>query len=106
MEPYQPIYDAVRSRLSNGDIGEAVQAAFRDANLSHYAMQAAESVRQAAAEYERPSVVFRPTLSFEDNVWCALYGEDLQSGISAFGASPAEAMRAFDVAWHAKTRVV
>lgn len=102
METYQPIFDAVRSRLSNGDIGEAVQTALRDANLSHYATQAAESVRQAASEYERPSVLFRPKLAPDGNAWIALYGDDIQSGVCGCGDSPAEAMRAFDSAWYAK----
>ena len=102
MDTYQPIYDAVRSRLSDCDVGAAVETAMREANVGHYAMQAAESVRQSAAEYERPSVVMRPKLYPDGNAWCALYGENLQEGVAAFGGSPAEAMRAFDIAWYAK----
>jgi hypothetical protein len=30
--------------------------------------------------------------------WCVLYGKDLQVGISGFGATPIEAIRAFDEA--------
>jgi hypothetical protein len=99
METYQAIFDAVRSRLCNGDIGEAVQSALRDANVSHYAMQAAESIRCAASEYERPSVLYRPKLARDGNAWVALCGDDIQSGVAGCGNSPAEAMRAFDLEW-------
>lgn len=102
MDTYQPIYDAVRSLLSNCDVGSAIETAMREANVGHYAMQAAESIRQAAGEYERPSVMMRPKLYPDGNAWCALYGENLQEGVAAFGDSPAEAMRAFDKAWYAK----
>lgn len=99
MDTYQPIFDAVRSRISNGDIGAAVENALRDSSLGHYAAQAAESVRQACSEHERPSAIYRPTLSRDGNAWCALYGDDLQSGVAAFGNSPAQAMSAFDAEW-------
>ncbi len=99
MEAYQPIYDAVRSRIGNGDIGSAVEAAMREANVSHYAERAADAVYCAAAEYERPSVLFRPKLSIDGNQWCALYGENLQDGVAGFGDSPTKAMWDFDRAW-------
>ena len=102
MDNYQAIYDAVRSRISGGDIDSAVESAFREANLSHHAAMAAESVREAAAEHSRPSVLFRPTLSIDGNQWCALYGDDLQSGVGGFGDSPAEAMYDFDRQWVTK----
>lgn len=35
----------------------------------------------------------------DGNLWCALYGDDLQNGIAGFGATPAAAMREFDKAW-------
>lgn len=105
MDTYQPIFDAVRSRLSNCDIGAAIENAMRDTNVSHYAMQAAESIRATASEYERPSVLYRPKLAPDGNAWIALYGDDIQSGVAGCGDSPAEAMRAFDNAWYAKANV-
>lgn len=102
MDSYQPIYDAVRSRISNGDVGRAISEAFRDANLSHYASMAAESLRQAASEQERPSFLFRPRLFVDGNSWCALYGENIQDGVAGFGDSPANAMWDFDRAWSKK----
>jgi len=99
---YQAIYDATRSRLSNGDIGEAVQAALRDANLAHYASVVSEAYMRAAAEQERPSVLFRPKVHIDGNQWCALYGENLQDGVAGFGFSPEQAMHDFDRNWYAK----
>ena len=102
METYQPIYDAVRSKIRNGDIGAAVDAAIRDANISHYVAMIAENYRCAAAEQERPCVLFRPKVFVDGGSWCALYGENLQEGVAGFGVSPAEATAAFDAEWHRK----
>jgi len=103
MEAYQPIYDAVRSRLSNGDIGQAVEAVLREANFSHYFERAAilitEVATKAADAYAEPSAVYRPALSIDGNQWCALYGANLQDGIAGFGDTPSAAMREFDKAW-------
>ena len=98
-DSYQAIYDAVRSRISGGDVGQAVESAIREANLSHHAAMAADVVREAAAEQCRPSVLFRPALSIDGDQWCALYGDDLQCGVAGFGDSPAEAMLDFDRQW-------
>jgi hypothetical protein len=97
---YQPIYDAVRSRLSNGDISEAVMQALREANLGHYAEGAAQSVQFAVAQYERPSAVYRPRLVKIRDEWCAFYGEEKDNGPAGYGTSPENAMRAFDEAWY------
>jgi hypothetical protein len=103
MEAYQPIYDAVRSRLSNGDIGQAVEAVMREANLSYYVERAAititEEAVRAADAHAAPSAVYRPALSIDGNQWCALYGDNLQDGVAGFGDTPAAAMREFDKAW-------
>lgn len=99
MDSYQPIYDAVRSRISNADIGEAVQRALLDANLGHYAQQAAYAAIEAANEQARPCVVFKPRLYADGDCWCALFGDNLQTGVAAFGTTPQEAMWNFDVEW-------
>lgn len=96
METYQPIYDAVRSRLCNGDIGAAIESSVREAGISHYTSMAAEAVMQAAAEYERPCALFRPKIYIDGNQWCALYGDNIQDGVAGFGDSPANAMWDFD----------
>ena len=99
-DTYQAIYDATRSRMSNGDIGHAIESVVRDANLSHYVQMAFESVRMTAGEYERPSIMLRPSIAIDGNQWCVLYGENLQDGVAGFGDSPEKAMRAFDCEWH------
>lgn len=46
-----------------------------------------------------PSAIYRPKLMADGDMWCALYGDNLQEGVSGFGKTPAEAMYAFDEAW-------
>lgn len=99
---YQAIYDAVRSRISNGDIGSAVESAIRDASISHYFMMAGNAIEQAAAAHADPSAIYRPKIYIDGNQWCALYGEDLQAGVAGFGDSPSLAMANFDKKWHEK----
>lgn len=57
---------------------------------------------QREEKMNRPSYIYRPSLSLDGNKWCALFGENLQSGVAGFGASPAEAYLDFDRAWHAE----
>ena len=42
--------------------------------------------------------VLKPRLTKDGDMWCALYGEDLQVGIAGFGYNPAAALLAFEVA--------
>ena len=58
-----------------------------------------ESFRAALAQYECPSVLYRPTLVPDGNKWCALYGPNLMEGVSGFGDTPQEAMGDFDNNW-------
>lgn len=53
----------------------------------------------AAQSQQLPSVLYRPRLMADGTKWCALYGDDLASGVAGFGDTPAEAMYAFDMAW-------
>lgn len=68
-------------------------------SISHAADMVKISWQEAAWEQMRPSVVFKPTLSKDSNMWCALFGENLQEGVAGFGETPAKAMYAFDTAW-------
>ena len=102
MSDYQAIYDAVRSRIGWCDMRDAIESAIRGAGLDHHAAMVAETIRGAASEYERPSVLFKPDLTLDGNKWCALYGPDLQVGVAGFGDSPADAMRDFDRQWEKK----
>ncbi len=56
---------------------------------------------QVRTEYmrQRPSVMYRPAIRLDGNQWCALYGDNLQDGVSGFGDSPEAAMADFDKNW-------
>lgn len=105
-DTYQPIFDAVRSRIGHVDISSTVEQALREAfgNVDHIIRCAAQEFGAAGSEMQRPAVVFRPALSIDGDQWCALYGDNLQDGVAGFGDTPAAAMYAFDRAWlNAKT---
>jgi hypothetical protein len=67
--------------------------------ICHAADMVKATLQEAAYEYMRPSVVWRPTLSKDGNMWCALLGANIMEGVAGFGETPAKAMYAFDVAW-------
>ena len=100
-DSYQAIYDAVRSRISGGNVGEVVADACRNSfDISHAVSFIQQEFCIAASEMGRPSVVFKPTLAADGDMWMVLLGEDLQSGVAGFGKTPAEAMTAFDRAFY------
>jgi hypothetical protein len=97
-DTYQAVYDAVRSRISSCDVGAIIrEAAHLDASY------AIEAIRQdfsiAAAEMQRPSVLYRPSIEMDGSQWCALYGSNLVDGVAGFGETPAKAMADFDKNW-------
>lgn len=99
-DSYQAIYDAVRSRISGGNIGDAVERCAREAFDMGFTRQILqEEFVSVAHEMQRPSVLYRPTISADGDHWCALLGDDLQIGVSGFGKTPAEAMAEFDKAF-------
>jgi hypothetical protein len=104
-DSYQATYDAVRSRISNGDVGKAIHdVAWQHFDISHTVTMIdhiSAEISTVAAEMARPSVLFKPKLYIDGNMWCALLGDDLQSGIAAFATSPDEAMGNFDAAFKA-----
>lgn len=51
-------------------------------------------------ELLRPFHLLKPTISQDGNMWCVLYGENLQVGVAGFGTSPDLASRDFDKAWY------
>lgn len=100
MDNYQAIYDAVRSRISNGNVGEAIRDVAREAfDISHMRAILQQDFCIAAQEMRRPSVLYRPTIGPDGSKWCALYGDDLVHGVCGFGDTPAEAMTDFDQNW-------
>lgn len=67
--------------------------------IIHAAQMAFSAYSEAAWECARPSVLYRPTLSADGTMWCALLGDNLQEGVAGFGETPDAAMRAFDDAF-------
>lgn len=102
-DTYQAVYDAVRSRISGGNISDAVETVLRGENIGHYFQMACHEMQGAAVEHSRPCAVFRPVLIQDGNAWMAIYG-DLPTGVVGCGSSPSEAMFDFDVAWHKSTK--
>ncbi|HBC9089468.1 TPA: hypothetical protein KE767_004481 [Citrobacter koseri] len=100
-DTYQAVYDAVRSRISNADVGSAIESAMRDAQISFYFDRMACVFDEYASEQARPCVVFKPTLSQDGNAWLAVLG-DIPTGVVGCGDSPAEAMYDFDKKWFKK----
>jgi len=99
VDAQQAIYNAVCSKIYNGNIGDAVQNAIRESNIGHYFMLAGQEIQSAASEMQRPSVLFRPRLFLDGNMYCALYGDDLMNGCGGFGETADKAMRDFDLNW-------
>jgi hypothetical protein len=99
-DSYQAIFDAVRSRISGGNIGDVVRdAAFNAFDISHMKVMLQQEFSIAAYEMQRPSVLYRPSVVPDGSKWCALYGAGLVSGVCGFGNTPAEAMADFDQNW-------
>ena len=68
-----------------------------DANAMRY--EAEIENLAAARRGNSPFAVHRPRLYRDGNQWCALYGDDLQTGVVGFGPSPEAAEKAFNEAW-------
>lgn len=97
-DSYQAIFDAVRSRISGGDVGAAVrEAAERAFDISFVRAQLQQDFSIAAAEMARPSVVYRADLRHIGGHWFAAFGD-----LRGAGATPDEAMRNFDTNWYLK----
>lgn len=98
-DSYQAIYDAVRSKMSGGNIGDVVREVAQNAFDTSWAQDAIKSeFLTVAYEMQRPCVLFKPVLSKEGDAWLAIYG-DLPTGVVGVGKTPAEAMADFDRAW-------
>lgn len=75
-------------------------AAQLECTAAELAIQAENKRIEAEEERVRPFVLMHPKLYPDGNQWCALYGEDLQSGVCGFGDTPDAASRDFDKEWH------
>lgn len=102
MSDYQAIYDAVRSRISGGNVGDAVERVARDAfDISYAVSRAEEAIKSAAYAYERPSAVFKPALTQSPEGWLATYG-----ACYGYGDTPDAAMWDFDKNWREKPAAI
>lgn len=97
---YQAVYDAVRSRFHMPDIDSIIRNAF---DISWAVEHVKQEFMNAAYEMQRPCVVFKPDIYPDGNMWCALLGADLQSGVAGFGETPAKAMYDFDKNFNSRT---
>ncbi len=94
-DSYQAIYDAVRSRISGGNIGQEVaEAARRAFDIGYILQHAQQEIYTVSDRITRPSVLFRPDLSRDGELWRAGYGD-----VSGVGSTPREAMSDFDNNW-------
>jgi len=60
---------------------------------------AAQEFYMAAISHSRPHVLMRPQVTLDGDMWCALYGENLQGGVVGYGKTPEDACSNFDKAW-------
>lgn len=58
-----------------------------------------EQMYDTAESMRAPHVLMRPRVFPDGNMWCALLGDDIQTGVVGFGKTPARACHAFDEAW-------
>lgn len=57
-------------------------------------------IEEAAALAKlNPSILLRPRIFADGDQWCALYGDNIQDGVAAFGETPAKAFIQFDIEW-------
>jgi len=101
-ESYNAIYDAVRSRISRFDGQSLIDRIAYQFDFSHQIQRIQEEFISVAHDMQQPAVLFRPKLSIDGNMWCALYGDNLQDGVAGFGESPSKAMEDFDKNWNEK----
>lgn len=100
---YEAIYDAVRSRISGGNIGDVAERVIREHfDISYLKDRANGLLGGLEHDLRRPFVLMRPAMMLDGNKWCALYGENLQDGVAGFGDSPDEASYDFDKSWTTK----
>lgn len=70
-----------------------------DDTIKNQQWHAAYVAELVELERKRPFMLLRPRMFPDGNKWCALYGDNLQEGVSGFGDTPEDAARQFDVEW-------
>ncbi len=66
-----------------------------------YVTKIEESKLNAAVEAEEMTLfsMLKPKIYRDGNLWCVLYGENIQEGICGFGDTPRQAVWAFNREW-------
>lgn len=98
-DSYQAIYDATRSRIGSVDGQALMQEIVSRFDISFAVNILKDDFLSVAHEFQRPAVLYKPSLFMDGDQWCALYGENLQDGVAGFGDSPEKAMEDFDKEW-------
>lgn len=93
---YQPIYDAIRSRFSNSNPDNVIENYLHSLGVSRSVEVCTQMIQEVITNYDRPCVLFKPKVYLDGNMWCALYGDNLQDGIAGFGETCEKAMLDFD----------
>lgn len=86
--------------MSN-DTSDGVERAFRHAGFlaTQLMREARQDIPGIVAAWQRPSVLYRPSIVRDGNKWCALYGSNLVDGVCGYGDTPEQAMADFDRNW-------
>lgn len=74
-------------------------------DISFYADQVREAVWEMTGWLSAPHTRMRPRIFPDGNMWCALYGENLQEGVAGFGETPEKACADFDKNWSSQRMV-
>lgn len=100
-DPYQPIYDAVRSRLSHCNVNEAVENVVRDAfgNAGHQIACAFQNIDSYFHEYSTPFAVHKPRIAKDGDKWICCLGDNLQEGVVGIGDTPEKCAADFNANW-------
>lgn len=67
-------------------------------------MEVVTTVARVEDAYCAPHAVMRPRVFLDGEVWCALYGENVQDGVAGFGPTPEKACADFDALWRKGAR--
>lgn len=68
-------------------------------DVSNDAYIARTAICEAAAQWGRPSVLMRPEVPLDGDMYCLLYGKDLMEGCAGFGETMEAAAMDFDKNW-------
>ena len=72
-------------------------------NIVHTFYEQRQAFQETQYTLQAPHVIMRPRVFPDGNRWCALYGENLEEGVSGFGKTPEGACSEFDHKWRSHT---